>query len=282
MAARKRFILTGTNRHGFASAVGIRLASTLSEVSGEVASPPRAPEVSTATTKKRSPSVLPATESTVAPTTRPVIGSREPPGRGTMVGPYKLLRWLGSGGMGIVWEAVELETGRRVALKCLSKTMLSDPQYVQRFIREAQLAARIDHPKVTFIFDAGEHNGMPYIAMELMPGTTLADVLKAGGPMPVQRAVDAMIDIVDGLSAAHRIGLIHRDVKPSNCFLAADDSVKIGDFGLSKSMAPSEVSLTQTGTFMGTPSFPLPSRFGARSWMAAPMCMQSVRLCTTC
>ena len=197
-------------------------------------------------------------ENTVAPSL-PVVKNL-PVGEGDVVGPYQVVRLLGSGGMGTVWEAVETKTGRRVALKRLSSSMANDEQYVQRFVREAQLCAKVSHPKVTFIYGSGSDNGQPYIAMELMPGKTLADVIEETGPLAHTYAVDCIIDAAEGLTAAHKIGLIHRDVKPSNCFLDTDDSIKIGDFGLSKSLLGPDLNLTQTGTFMGTPSYSAPEQ----------------------
>lgn len=196
---------------------------------------------------------------TIAPSTQATEPDK-PTGAGEIVGPYRLERWLGSGGMGVVWEATETKTGRRVALKRLAKSMISDETYVKRFLREAQLVAQISHPKVTFIYCAGSEDDQPYIAMELMPGRTLEDKVKQEGPLPVPAAVDSILDVVDGLIAAHRLGMIHRDVKPANCFLAPDESVKIGDFGLSKSILNNDVNLTQTGTFMGTPSYAAPEQ----------------------
>jgi len=199
-------------------------------------------------------------DATIAPTT-PVIKTKEPPaGKGETVGNYELAGWLGSGGMGTVWEAVEKQTGRRVALKRLSKDMSNDDTYVKRFTREAQTVAQISHPKVTFIYGSGSEDGQPYIAMELMPGRTLEDKVIEEGPLEVSTAADNIIDVVEGLTAAHKLGMIHRDVKPSNCFLDTDESVKIGDFGLSKSILNNESSLTQTGTFMGTPSYAAPEQ----------------------
>ncbi|MEM7784731.1 MAG: protein kinase, partial [Planctomycetota bacterium] len=198
---------------------------------------------------------------TIAPTT-PVAGS-EPTrvvGNAEMVGPYRLVRWLGSGGMGTVWEAIETTSGRRVALKRLSKTMAVDEKYVKRFVREAQLCAKVSHPKVTFIYGSGQQQGQPYIAMELMPGETLADVLKHSGPLEIGYATECVIDVAEGLTAAHEIGLIHRDVKPSNCFVDADRSVKIGDFGLSKSILGKDPNLTRADTFMGTPTYAAPEQ----------------------
>ncbi len=208
------------------------------------------------------PSLADDGDATVAPTKAPVSSS-DPTVVGDVVGPFRLVRWLGAGGMGVVWEAVETATGRRVALKRLSKSMIADENYVQRFVREGRLAAQISNPKVTFIYASGEEDGQPFIAMELMPGKTLADRVQEEGSLPVSQAVDNMLDVVEGLMAAHQLGLIHRDVKPSNCFLDTDESVKIGDFGLSKSLVTNDANLTQTGTFLGTPSYAAPEQIRA-------------------
>ena len=173
---------------------------------------------------------------------------------------YRMIRWLGSGGMGTVWEAVDENNGRRVAIKRNAESMVSDETYVKRFIREAQLAAQVSHPNVTFIYGAGNENGQPYIAMELMPGNTLADLVNIEGALACSIAVDHVISMIDGLIAVHGQGMIHRDVKPANCFLDSNGSVKIGDFGLSKSTRDKETGLTKTGTFMGTPSYAAPEQ----------------------
>ncbi|HEV3341314.1 MAG TPA: protein kinase, partial [Pirellulales bacterium] len=175
------------------------------------------------------------------------------------IGDYRLLRPIGQGGMGMVWEAEQAGTGRRVALKLLSPRLSPTPENIDRFLREAKLAASLSHPRTTFVFGAGQQNGQPYIAMELMPGRTLKDVLDEEGPLPVARAVDYILDAIDGLEAAHALGVIHRDVKPSNCFLDGDGRVKVGDFGLSKSLV-SEAELTRTGAFLGTPQFAAPEQ----------------------
>ena len=175
------------------------------------------------------------------------------------IGGYQLLRRLGQGGMGAVWEAEHLETGRRVALKLLSPKLAPTEDTIQRFLREARLAASLSHPRSTFVFGAGEHNRQPFIVMELMPGRTLQDVVHEEGPIPVQRAVDYALDVIEGLEAAHALGVIHRDVKPSNCFLDSDGRVKVGDFGLSKSLK-TDAQLTTTGAFLGTPMFAAPEQ----------------------
>lgn len=178
------------------------------------------------------------------------------------VGDYNLLRQLGQGGMGVVYEAEQAATGRRVALKLLSPKLAHTNESMERFVREGRLAAAFSHPRSTFVFGAGQHAGQPYITMELMPGRTLNDVCHDEGPLPVNRAVDYILDVIEGLEAAHAAGVIHRDVKPSNCFLDSDGRVKVGDFGLSKSLV-SDADLTRTGAFLGTPLFAAPEQVRA-------------------
>lgn len=161
--------------------------------------------------------------------------------------------------MGVVYSATHEDTGRAVAVKILPGHIYSE-ELIQRFKREGQIAASISHPRSTFIYEAGEHDGQLYIAMELMGGGTLKDVVREQGPLPVDQAVDFVLDIIDGLQAAHRVGVIHRDLKPSNCFVDEDGRVKIGDYGLSKSVIADNAGLTQTGAFMGTPQFAAPEQ----------------------
>lgn len=182
-----------------------------------------------------------------------------PPDR---VGCYRLLRPLGAGGMGSVFEAESDDSGERVAVKLLSPKLAANPTSVERFRQEGRLASQISHPRCVFVYGADTDAGRPFIVMELMPGTTLKDVVEARGPLPVGEAVARMLDVIDGLTEAHRHGVIHRDVKPSNCFVTADDRVKVGDFGLSKSLDGSggDKQLTSTGAFLGTVLFAPPEQ----------------------
>jgi eukaryotic-like serine/threonine-protein kinase len=154
---------------------------------------------------------------------------------GAVFGEYRILAVLGRGGMGVVYEAEEIESGRRVALKVLEHR-LADAGQRERFQREGRLAASIDHEHCVFVLAAIEVDGVPAIAMELMQ-ETLADRLGRSGPLPPAAAVDATLQLVAGLDAAARVGVLHRDVKPSNCFVDADGVVKIGDFGISRSLS---------------------------------------------
>jgi len=179
---------------------------------------------------------------------------------GQVFGPYRIVRLLGRGGMGEVYEADQLDHGRRVALKVLSER-LTDPRDRARFLREGQLAASINHPHSVYIFGSEEIAGTPVIAMELLAGGTLRDRVGEEGPLPPARAVDAILQVVAGLDAAHAGGILHRDVKPANCFIDRDGTVKVGDFGLSIStMARDVTRLTKSGTFHGTLQFAAPEQ----------------------
>ncbi|HZT79710.1 MAG TPA: protein kinase, partial [Gemmataceae bacterium] len=175
------------------------------------------------------------------------------------VGGYRLLRSLGAGGMGTVYEAEETASGRHVALKLLKPQAAASPESLERFRREGRLASQIAHPRCVFVYAADQEEGRPYIVMELMPGDTLADLVARQGPLAPGQAVATILDVIDGLQEAHQLGVIHRDVKPSNCFLLPDGRVKIGDFGLAKSLF-ADSDLTRTGTFLGTPYFASPEQ----------------------
>ena len=177
------------------------------------------------------------------------------PQPGEQFGHYRLARLLGQGGMGVVFEAEDLENGRRVALKILSQA-LDSPEARKRFLREGQIAASINHPNSVYVFGTEEIAGTPVIAMELVGGGTLRDRVVASGPLPATEAVDAILQIIAGLEAAQQAGVLHRDIKPSNCFMDPDGTIKIGDFGLSITTAVrTESNLTGAGSLFGTPAY---------------------------
>jgi hypothetical protein len=176
-----------------------------------------------------------------------------------VIGGYRLLRRLGGGGMGSVYEAEESASGRHVALKLILPEYGEAPDAIERFRQEGRLASTLVHPRCVFVLAADEDAGRPYIVMELMPGKTLDDLVREKGPLPPEEAVTKILDVIDGLREAHRLGLVHRDVKPSNCFLEANGRVKVGDFGLARSLV-SDSRLTRTGTFLGTPLFAAPEQ----------------------
>ena len=178
-------------------------------------------------------------------------------------GRYRVLRLLGRGGMGAVYEAEDLGNGRRVAMKVLGNALESD-EARRRFLREGRLAASLNHPHTVYVFGTEEIEDTPVITMELLPGGTLQDRVKASGPMSVPAAVDAILQILSGLEAAYKVGILHRDIKPSNCFTEETGLVKIGDFGLSIStLANAEATLSSGNCFLGTPAFSSPEQLRA-------------------
>src|SRR4030095_16315254 len=174
-------------------------------------------------TRSLSPTASPAT----LPTDLPFLFSPGQP-----FGPYLIVRPLGKGGMGQVYEAEEPDSGRRVAIKILSRG-LGDGEDRGRFLREGQLAASLSHPNCVYVFGTSEIQGFPVITMELAPAGTLKELVVPGSPMPMAKAVDATLPVIAGLEAAAAIGILHRDIKPSNCFVDRDGRVMVGDFGLS-------------------------------------------------
>jgi hypothetical protein len=188
-----------------------------------------------------------------------------------IVGGYLLLRKLGEGGMGSVYEAEEIASGQHVAVKLISPGHALSDDAVKRFRKEGRLASTLDHPRCVFVLSADIQGGVPYIAMELMPGDTLQDLVDRKQRLSWEEAVTKIIDAMDGLAEAHRLGIVHRDIKPSNCFLEKDGHVKIGDFGLAKALiseeqAPISSALTgdeqstKQGAFLGTPLYASPEQ----------------------
>ena len=176
---------------------------------------------------------------------------------------FRIERELGRGGMGVVYLARELGSGRELALKVLPADLCASEEAFGRFQREAVLAASISDSRCVFVYGAHQFEGSPAIAMELVRGKTLEQVIKKGETIPVRQAVRWTIELLEGLDAAHHAGVLHRDVKPSNCFVTEDGHVKIGDFGLSRSL-DTDVQLTQSGTFLGSPMYAAPEQVKGR------------------
>ena len=182
------------------------------------------------------------------------------PAAGEQFGNYQLIRKLGEGGMGVVFEAEDLDGERHVALKLLAHSLESS-QARNRFFREGRLAASINHPNSVYVYGTEEIDGTPAISMEHVSGGTLHDRVRQHGPLPVNEAVDVILQIIAGLEAAAKVGVLHRDIKPSNCFVDTYGIVKIGDFGLSISTeVRGDSHLTEPGSFLGTPAFSSPEQ----------------------
>ena len=159
------------------------------------------------------------------------IGRYREPVEGTQFGRYQLIELLGRGGMGEVWRAHDTTIDRVVALKMLLPHYAQDPDFDKRFRREARTAARLDDPHVVPIYDVGEIDGRLYVTMRLINGVDLDTLLKTG-PLKPERAVHIIEQIASALHTAHRAGLVHRDVKPSNILLADNDFAYLIDFGI--------------------------------------------------
>src|SRR5262245_36559052 len=139
---------------------------------------------------------------------------------GSRLGPYEILAPLGAGGMGEVYRARDARLGREVAIKTLPAATSSDPDRRQRFEQEARAASALNHPGILTIYDIGEIEGTTYIAMELVEGKTLRELVASGEPLPTRRLLDFAVQIADGLSKAHSAGIVHRDLKPENVMVS--------------------------------------------------------------
>lgn len=180
---------------------------------------------------------------------------------------FELLRELGRGGMGVVYEARQHSLPRKVALKFLLAGPISSPADRQRFRFEAEAAAQLEHPNIVRIYQVSETAGEPFFAMEFVPGPSLSERL-ADGPLPIRQAAELTAQVADAIEHAHSQGILHRDLKPSNILLQTL-SPKVTDFGLAKRLE-SDSKLTVTGAVMGTPSYMAPEQAAGKSGQIGP------------
>jgi beta-lactam-binding protein with PASTA domain len=173
---------------------------------------------------------------------------------GTLVdGRYQVVSRIARGGMATVYEAIDTRLDRTVALKMMSPALAEDPGFVTRFRREARAAAQLSHPHVVAVFDQGEAAGLPYLAMEYVPGRTLRDVLRDYGALSPEQALTILDPVLEALSAAHDAGFVHRDIKPENILISDDGRVKVTDFGLAR--AVSNTTTATQGMIIGTVAY---------------------------
>jgi predicted Ser/Thr protein kinase len=187
------------------------------------------------------------------------VSLRADPRIGTELAGYRIERLLGRGGMSVVYLAEDLRLGRKVALKLLAPELAEDDRFRERFLRESRLAASLDHANVIPVYEAGEGDGLLYIAMRYVEGTDLKRLLADEGPLDAPRAVAILGQVADALDAAHERGLVHRDVKPANVLLDGREHAYLSDFGLTKQTS-SESGITETGQFVGTVDYVAPEQ----------------------
>ena len=176
---------------------------------------------------------------------------------GTELGGYRILEQLGRGGTSVVYRAEHVRLGRQAALKLLSPG-LGEADFGDRFLRESRLAASLDHPNIVPVYDAGEEEGLLYIAMAYVEGTDLKRLVTEEGPLPLRRALGIGGQVASALDAAHERGLVHRDVKPANILVGPDDRAYLSDFGAVKELASG--GMTRTGSFVGTIEYCAPEQ----------------------
>ena len=173
------------------------------------------------------------------------------------IGKYRIIELVGEGAMGVVYRAHDSVLDRNVAIKVMNESIARQDDLRKRFLHEAQAAASLQHPNVVCIYDLGESDGHLYIAMEFIQGVDLERLIELAEPLSLQARLDIIIDVLTGLSFAHKRGIVHRDIKPANIRVAEDGRAKIMDFGVAH-LASS--SMTSTGSILGTPTYMAPEQ----------------------
>ena len=201
---------------------------------------------------------------------------------GSELAGYRIDGVAGQGGMGVVYRATQLALDRPVALKVIASELANNADFRERFKSEAQLAASIDHPNVVPVYEAGESDGVLYLAMRYVEGTDLRELVEREGGLEPERAVRLVWQVASALDAAHRRGLVHRDVKPPNVLVAeeAEDHAYLTDFGLTKYAAAAS-GITRTASSWARRTSSRPSRSAGRTPTRAPTSTRCPACCTT-
>src|SRR3954453_23699628 len=190
--------------------------------------------------------------------TTPAV-SRPPQPSHLIADRYELEELCGTGGMSSVFRAHDRQLERRVAIKILHEHYAEDPEYLERFRREARAVAKLSHPNIVTVIDRGDDAGRQYIVFEHVDGENLKELVVRSGRLPVRRAVELALPVADGLAFAHQEGLVHRDVKPQNVLLSREGEVKVTDFCIARSLDV-EHGVTQTGTGLGAAEYVAPEQ----------------------
>jgi serine/threonine-protein kinase len=206
----------------------------------------------------------------------PPTGGEDPPGGNAEaaslpreIAGYEILGELGRGGMGVVYKARQTRLNRLVALKMILTGVHAGSEQLARLRAEAQVVARLQHPHIVNIYDVGEHQGLPYLALEYVDGGNLAQLLQDLPQQPVRRAAELTATLAAAVEHAHRRGIVHRDLKPANVLLATDGTLKITDFGLAKQL-DADTARTASGAILGTPSYIAPEQAGGKGKHIGP------------
>jgi serine/threonine protein kinase len=175
------------------------------------------------------------------------------------IGPFKVKGLLGKGAMGEVYEGLDEKLGRRVAIKILGRKHRESEEFKTRFLREGKALAAMNHPNVVAVYFIGDHEDRPFLAMEFLDGEDIGGSLKKRGALHPGDAAEVIRQAAIGLAETQRVGVVHRDVKPSNLVVTSQGIVKVTDFGLAKALQE-DLSITATGVFVGTPDYLAPEQ----------------------